>query len=163
MAPDKYLFVGGPANGERIELDAQNQYHMLDKCDTRYKYTRVALAGEAAVRYGVYVYAFDVPLLLADVERASTLSRSHDCHAVRHAAPGQFFVLLESSDNDILQYPCLGLMEVFETGVDGSIITGVFRLYGDGQQVGGPVVVRRPCFTYDPTVTTDYRNRPNPV
>ena len=65
----------------------------------------------------------------------------------------RLMVTLQSSDNPYLKYPCVGEIELFELGSDGSIITGVFR----GQAVDTPkklrcpVVVKNPVFVYPAT------------
>lgn len=47
-------------------------------------------------------------------------------------------VVLQSSDNQYIQYPAHGVIEDVEYAVDGSIIWGTFRLNG----TSCPVVVR---------------------
>lgn len=61
----------------------------------------------------------------------------------------ELFVTLENSDNQYLDYPCTGKLELFETGADGSLILGVFRrLRVDKKGFDCPVEVRNCKFTY---------------
>lgn len=71
--------------------------------------------------------------------------------------PNKLRVTLESSDNQYLPYPCNGMLELFELGTDGSVITAVFRREGPSEYTGypfAPVVVRKPVFIY-PVVNGD--------
>ena len=62
--------------------------------------------------------------------------------------PKELFVLLKKSDNKHLVYPCKGWLELFELGVDGSVIVGVWRgLQADGS-AGCAVEVRLVEFEY---------------
>ncbi|OHV78260.1 hypothetical protein [Rhizobium sp. LCM 4573] len=63
-------------------------------------------------------------------------------------------VTLMGSDNTYLNYPCTGLLELFEIGTTGGITTGVFRREGGG----APVVVKNPHFVY-PALT----EQPSPL
>ena len=64
---------------------------------------------------------------------------------MRHLA-----VTLTGSDNEYLKYPSEALLELFELGTNGTVIVGVFRMFVDGKQSGGPVLVRKPHFEYQP-------------
>lgn len=60
----------------------------------------------------------------------------------------ELFVTLKKSDNRHLIYPCKGWLQLFELGVDGSVISGVWRgLQADGS-AACPVEVRRVEFEY---------------
>ena len=66
----------------------------------------------------------------------------------------ELYVTLESSENSFLQYPCVGWLELFEIGRNGSIIKGVFRRdpLPESKEPGFsncPVVVDHPIFKYD--------------
>jgi hypothetical protein len=62
--------------------------------------------------------------------------------------PKELFVTLTKSDNQYLVHPCEGWLELFETGVSGSLIVGVWRgLLPDGR-AGAPVEVRNVEFLY---------------
>lgn len=70
----------------------------------------------------------------------------------------QLQVTLLSSDNTYLTYPCKGMLELFEIGMSGTIITGIFRGFKDEEKghnwfdkskgLNCPVVVKNPTFTY---------------
>jgi hypothetical protein len=68
----------------------------------------------------------------------------------------QLYVRLDSSDNEYLDYPCFGMLELFELGTDGSVISGVLRLIVDGKRKGGPVSVKNPCFSCGEVAWQDY-------
>lgn len=67
--------------------------------------------------------------------------------------PNRLMVTLQSSDNPYLKYPCVGEIELFELGNDGSIITGVFRRQDSDTPhcLRCPVVVKNPVFVYPAT------------
>ena len=60
----------------------------------------------------------------------------------------ELFVTLIKSDNQYLNYPCQGKLELFETGGDGSLITGVWRGKISDGKYNCPVVVRNCEFVY---------------
>lgn len=60
----------------------------------------------------------------------------------------ELFVTLKKGDNKYLNYPCKGWLELFELGVDGSVISGVWRgVQADGS-TACPVEVRDFEFEY---------------
>lgn len=61
----------------------------------------------------------------------------------------ELFVTLTNSDNDYLIYPCLGKLELFEFGVNGSLILGVWRGLNKDGTFAAPVEVRRATFSYN--------------
>jgi hypothetical protein len=62
--------------------------------------------------------------------------------------PNELFVTLNKSSNEYLKYPCQGWLELFEVGVDGSVITGVWRGCNLDGSVAAPVEVRDIEFLY---------------
>ena len=59
-------------------------------------------------------------------------------------------VTLLRSNNEYLKYPCRGLLELFEIGTHGGILSGVFRCEKPSGGFGAPVEVREPIFSYCP-------------
>jgi hypothetical protein len=61
----------------------------------------------------------------------------------------QLSVILTASENEYLTYPCAGLLEMCELGINGTVLQAVFRAQQDGK-LSAPVQVRAPLFQYDP-------------
>lgn len=57
--------------------------------------------------------------------------------------------ILKSSKNEYLEYPCKGVLYVFEQGVDLSIIAGIFHQEREDGSLGAPCRVYRPVFEYN--------------
>lgn len=57
-------------------------------------------------------------------------------------------VTLIDSDNKYLNYPCDGIIQILETGIDESIINAVFMLKDEDGRIKAPVVIKNPLFAY---------------
>lgn len=62
--------------------------------------------------------------------------------------PKELFVTLTKSDNQYIEYPSQGWLELFELGVDGSVIVGVWRGLMPTGCASAPVEVRNVEFQY---------------
>lgn len=62
-------------------------------------------------------------------------------------------VTLHGTTNPYLTLPCRGEIELFELGVDGRLISAVFRAQQPDGSLGAPVQVAQPVFTYAPRVS----------
>ena len=60
----------------------------------------------------------------------------------------EIFVTLKKGDNKVLTYPCLGWLELFEMGTDGSVTVGVWRGLQPNGSAACPVEVRGIEFEY---------------
>ena len=60
----------------------------------------------------------------------------------------QLFVTLKSSENPYLDYPINGLLELFEIGTDGQLISGVWRGLNPNGGYYAPCAVRNVEFVY---------------
>jgi len=59
-------------------------------------------------------------------------------------------VILTGTDNPYLKPPVKGEIELFELGLDGTLIQATFRRLEDNGRLAAPVEVKNPTFTYDP-------------
>lgn len=96
-----------------------------------------------------------VPTVLLNKKRDAYFAalKGHDVNG-KNANP-TIFVKLLKSDNKVIQYPALGLLEIHEKTSDALINVATFRQLNKDGTLGAKVGASRPVFEFDSAILTE--------